>query len=501
MKRLKLIFLALIISIGTFTSCSENDINNVPDVQESETVQTVIAELRTMYNTDGTEIIDEHLTGNLIFDFCFDFVFPIDLIYNDGTTVSVNSIEELITVIIGANNDLYIVGIVFPFNVEVYNPETNQVEIITINNEQEFITLLESCTYNEPCDCDNTYDPVCVLVETPNGNTITVTYPNECLALCDGFTPNNFVDCENDCNCPTNYDPVCVEVNGEVIEFQNYCFAECLGYDQSDMVDCENNSECEVDELHVTVGDCNVDGTYSISINFDYTGDQDNFNLYIRNNVLIGNYPVASLPLTIENFQVSGYDEDYIKVCFEGTGSEDCCEDKEWYPPNCNGGDCSITNLEVEVGECNPTTYTYTITIDFDYDTTEEEFSLYAEGDLFVGVYPLTSLPLTLQSTELYGSDYLNVCIGTPNNQQDCCQDVDWEEPDCGGNDLCYEYVFPVSLFLNGTSVTANTNDDIDEYLDLGYQLEYPIDIIYNNETITVQQGLLEGGYGERCDD
>ncbi|PHS64021.1 MAG: hypothetical protein COB12_08530 [Flavobacterium sp.] len=505
MKKIKLLFLSLVISIGIFSSCTDNnDIDNLPDVQQSDSVQNVIAELRTMYNEDGSVNPNEQPTGDLIFDFCFEFVYPIELIYNDGSTVTVNSNEELITVIIGANNDLYVVGIVFPFDVEVYNSETNQIEIVTINNEADFIVLLESCDYNEPpCDCDNEFDPVCVEVGTPNGGTMVVTYQNECYALCDGFTPNDFVDCENgnDCDCDDEYEPVCVEVAGAIIQFDNYCLAECAGYTQQDIVDCED--DCEIEELHVTLGDCNADGTYSITINFDYTGAQENFDVYVRDGVLIGNYPVASLPLTITDFELSGYDEDYIKVCFEGTNGDDCCEEEEWDAPDCNGngGDCSISELEVEIGECNPSG-TYILTIDFDYENVEGQqyFDLFVRNDQFIGYYLLSELPVTIPNFELsgYDDDYIKVCI---NDIEGCCQEIEWDAPDCNGNVLCYEYVFPVSLTLNGTAVTVNSNEDVDYYLDLGYQLLYPIDIIYNNETITVQQGILEGAYGERCDD
>ncbi|MFK5982512.1 MAG: hypothetical protein QM499_06335 [Flavobacteriaceae bacterium] len=503
MKKIKLLFLSFIISMGLFTSCTNNEIDSISDIQESESVQTVIDEMRTMYNSDGSDVESDHPTGDLIFDFCFDFVYPIELIYNNGTNVTVNSLEELITILISVNNDLFVVGIVFPFDVEVYNSDTNQIEIITINNEAEFIALLESCSFNEPCDCDSEYAPVCVEVETPNGNTIIITYPNECLALCDGFTPNNFVDCENDCNCPSEYEPVCVDVNGEIIEFQNYCFAECEGYDQSDMVDCSNDEgECEIEELNVTVGECNADGTYSITINFNYSEtDQEYFDLYIRDDVFIGNYELANLPVTIENFELSGYDDDYIKVCINDI--EGCCKEKEWNAPDCNGqgGDCNISELEVEIGECNPNG-SYPLTINFDYENTngQEYFDLFVRNGELIGYYLLSELPLTIPNFELsgYDDDYIKVCI---NDIEGCCQEIEWEAPDCNGSgEECYTYVFPVSLFLNGVTVTANSNEEIDEYLDLGYYLSYPIDIIINNEVITVQQGIIEGAYGERCD-
>jgi len=506
MKTVKHLFYLMLIAAVTLTSCTNNDsdIDNLSDPQESASMQTTITELRTMFNEDGSAIEEENPTGNLIFDLCFEFVYPIELIYNTGTTVTVNSNEELITIIVNSTNELFIVGIEFPFNVEIYNPNSNEVEIITINNETEFAELIENCDFNTPCDCDEEYDPVCVEIEI-NGDTTIITFPNACLAECEGFTEDDFFECDGGCDCPSNYDPVCVEVevNGElqIIEFQNYCYAECEGYTQQDLVDCNNENECEISELEVTVGECNATGTYQITIDFEYEEtDQEYFDLYIRDGVLLGYYALADLPLTIENFELSGYDDDYIKVCINDV--EDCCQEIEWEAPDCNnnGGDCSISELEVEVGECNPSG-SYELTINFDYENVngQEYFDLFVRNNEFIGYYLLSDLPLTIPNFELSGfdADYIKVCI---NDIVGCCQEIEWEAPDCDGNDLCYEYVFPVSLFLNGVTVTVNSNEDVDFYLEEGYQLLYPIDIIFNNETITVQQGILEGAYGDRCE-
>jgi len=557
MKTPKLLFYSVLISLATLTSCTNNDVDNLPTPQESATMQTALTELGTLYNEDGTINSEMNPTGNLMFDFCFEFVFPIELIYNTGSTVTVNSLEELIEVLISSTEELYIVGIEFPFNVEIYNPDTNEVEIITITNESEFASLLASCLFDDPCDCDDgdgdgdgdnddddsvcveiqengqtiiitfpnacyaecegftedqyfecdedddcecddVYDPVCV--ETPNAGIIE--FDNECEALCEGYTPNDFVECEDDgCDCPDEYDPVCVEVENEIIEFFNACYAECEGFTEEDFVDCENDEDCNISELEVTVGECNDDGTYSITINFEYEGtDQENFDLFIRNNEFIGYYALADLPLTIENFELSGFDYDYLKVCIND--NSDCCQELEWEAPECeDNNECDISELEVEVGECNPNG-TYLITIDFEYENTDGQqyFDLYVRNGVFVGYYSLSDLPLTIENFELsgYDYDYIKVCI---NDNSDCCEELEWEAPDCNGNGGdCYEYGFPISMMSNNMIVSVNSNEDVDYYLELGYQLVYPIELIINDETILVYQGILEGAYGERCE-
>ncbi|MBK7872748.1 MAG: PKD domain-containing protein [Saprospiraceae bacterium] len=89
------------------------------------------------------------------------------------------------------------------------------------------------------CVCPAVYDPVCVVV---NGDTIT--FGNACEAACRGFGEGDFVECRNDggCVCPEYYDPVCVVVNGDTLTYSNICFATCAGFDSTDIIQCQPNA-------------------------------------------------------------------------------------------------------------------------------------------------------------------------------------------------------------------------------------------------------------------
>tara|TARA_R110000787_G_scaffold59922_8_gene135851 strand:- start:16599 stop:17972 length:1374 start_codon:yes stop_codon:yes gene_type:complete len=457
MKSIKLLFYSLFISTILLTSCTNDDVNEVPDLQESESMQTALNHLINLYNDDGTVIENMNPSGNLIFDFCFEFVYPINLIYNNGAIITINSNEELIEVLINSTNQLFIVGIEFPFNVEIYNPETNEIELLTITNENEFANLLASCIFGDSCVCTTEYDPVCVEI-TENNQTIIITFPNA-------------------------------------------CYAECEGFIEEDYFDCENNNDCDISELEIEVGECNLDNTYPLTINFEYTTNQEYFEVFVRDSVFVGYYELASLPLTLDNFQLSGYEYDYLKVCINDTS--DCCEEIEWMAPNCDNGsnECDISNLQVEVGECN-TDNTYELTINFEYENTngQEYFDLYVRNDELLGYFQLSELPITIANFDLssYEEDYIKICI---NDNLECCEDIEWLAPDCDttGND-CYEYGFPINMEYNDTVVNVDSNEQVDYYLQLDYELVYPIELIINNETILVFQGILEGTYGERCD-
>lgn len=204
MKNLKLALFSLALSLLLITSCTNDNEpvdQNQQQTEESVSITNALAQLRTQFDANGNVTQTDNPAGNIVLDFCFDFVYPLTLSYNNGTTVTVNDLDGIISILISSTNELYISGIAFPFNVEVLDDDTDTIQVVTINNEEEFIDLIEDCDFDdtETCECFEVYDPVCVEITSPNGNTFIVTYPNECYAECDGFNEDDFVeDCEED---------------------------------------------------------------------------------------------------------------------------------------------------------------------------------------------------------------------------------------------------------------------------------------------------------------
>ncbi len=203
MRRFKFTLFSIAMAFMVFVSCTNNEpvFEEQQTTEESEAIVTSLNQMKSLFNDDGNLNNDENPAGNVVFDFCFDFVYPLDLSFNNGTTVTVADLDGLINIIFSSTENLFITGIAFPFNVETYNEDTNAIEIVTINNEEAFISLLESCSFNdfEECNCTEEYAPVCVQITGPNGETFTITYDNACYAACDGFTENDFAeDCEDD---------------------------------------------------------------------------------------------------------------------------------------------------------------------------------------------------------------------------------------------------------------------------------------------------------------
>ncbi len=195
---------------------------------------------------------------------------------------------------------------------------------------------------------------------------------------------------------------------------------------------CGGAGDCDIYDLEVEVGDC-IQGTnlYELTIDFEYeNADNEYFDVYLRNDEFFGYYALADLPLTIENFPLSGFDYDYVKVCIND--NPDCCEIIEWEAPDCNTMPCDIYDLTVEVGNCsNQVPDAYFLTIDFEYvNPGNDYFDVFVRDNEYIGTYSLSDLPITIEDFELSGFDYdyIKVCI---NDNPDCCEDMEWEAPDC----------------------------------------------------------------------
>ncbi|MDA7824989.1 hypothetical protein N8986_01885 [Flavobacteriaceae bacterium] len=195
MKHFTKSIFSILMVLFVFTSCTneESIVDSQQNIEESESITTTLNLLSRQYDQNGN-LNNDNPTGNVVFDFCFDFVYPLNLTLNNGTTITVNSLNDLVEVMMSSTEELYINGIAFPFNVETFNESTNAIEVLTINNEDEFEALLESCDFDETddCFCTEEYDPVCVSITDSNGESFALLYPNACHAICDGFTEDDF---------------------------------------------------------------------------------------------------------------------------------------------------------------------------------------------------------------------------------------------------------------------------------------------------------------------
>ena len=188
------LFIGVLILVA---SCKNNDaiIKTPKSTEKSVSAKTSMEVLKTHFNNDGTLNDTINPVGNILFDFCFEFVYPVTLSYNNDTEVVVQNFDDLIEILVNMTDALFIDGIAFPFDVQMV--ENGELVTRTITSEEEFFALIDGCIIGDidECICPAVYDPVCVEVQDPSGENFVVEFPNMCNAECEGFTQDDVVDC------------------------------------------------------------------------------------------------------------------------------------------------------------------------------------------------------------------------------------------------------------------------------------------------------------------
>lgn len=512
------LFLLLVITFSCKIDNDDIDLGNTTN--ESFAARTAMAELKSQFSNEGLLLEERTPTGNIIFDFCFDFVYPITLSYNTGVAFDVENFDQLVTVLVNSNDNMYVNGISFPFQVERYH--NGAIEIQTINNEEEFLELIESCGIGDntidDCICTEEYNPVCVEIQEPNGGSFMMEFPNICYAMCEGFSQNDIVQCDhsnpangffddcfsfeypfsvvdnngntitiNDenelnnvlyshyvfdfvypfnitmtsnnqtttinnadefitvligcasnngvCTCPGYYDPVCIELNGTTINYQNDCFAQCDGFTPNDFVDC-NPVDCATN--------CPPNYYYPVCV-------EDN------------------------NGNIITYNNDCLAAC-DGYTQNDFV--------NCNSSDCVINNLNITVGNCI-TDSVYEIELNFN-TTYNGPFTLYDENINIIGHFDTSNLPILFNDIQINGSGSNSVKVWLDNTTSTCYEWVYWDEPNCNTNN-CWEFVYPIICTDNNYTYTLNSDAEFDNIYnhDTSY-LHYPFQVTFNNNVVNI---------------
>lgn len=199
MKTIKLIFLSLSLVLFTLSSCTNEDAIVLPENQESASAKRAMSKLSEHYNNDGTLNAENNPTENIVFDYGFSFEFPITLKYNTYESITVDTHSKLVDLVVVMTENDYINNIDMPFSVTSYSMESNSMETISVTTESEFSSLVTIRLSSSDCVCTAEFIPVCVEIESPNGGSMQVNYPNACEAACDGFEVSDLVDCDDPC--------------------------------------------------------------------------------------------------------------------------------------------------------------------------------------------------------------------------------------------------------------------------------------------------------------
>ena len=141
MKAIKLLLITLTFLNFILISCAskDNPVEQQEQTTSSETSKIIASTLSSKIGTSSFDETSTDLNSYLEYDFCFNFVYPVTISYNNGTIVVIENAEQFLTVLTTMTDALYINGIAFPF--DIITPTGTQ----TITDETEFLNAINSC--------------------------------------------------------------------------------------------------------------------------------------------------------------------------------------------------------------------------------------------------------------------------------------------------------------------------------------------------------------------
>ena len=221
--------------------------------------------------------------------------------------------------------------------------------------------------------------------------------------------------------------------SGEDIDYLKVCIQDSAGYCcrilEFNAPRCRPD-DCGVFNYRVETGICADDGTYQLTISFEngINTPIDSFALYSATDSLLGYFGPTDLPLTIPKYPWNGQFYDEIKLCIYFADTV-CCTSREILPPNCDTTSCAISNITVETGDCQ--NGAYPIVLNFDVQNPNNLlFEVWSGNGQYLGVFPLSQLPVTIQNFPASGNnnEVIKICI---NDAPDCCATFEFPAPDC----------------------------------------------------------------------
>ena len=186
-----------------------------------------------------------------------------------------------------------------------------------------------------------------------------------------------------------------------------------------------DTSACAIFDLVLDEKQCDDDGTFSMYIDFEYQGLENDFFEVWNDGEFIGFYALDSLPVLVDGLPGEG-GISVLTIC--ENDNDACCFDFEYEAPVCEV-ECSIFDIVLDGIECTDEGE-FSMWLNFEYQGATNDFFEVWNGDDYIGFYALDSLPVYLEG--IPGGDgenaVLAVCV---NDNEECCNEIEYETPDC----------------------------------------------------------------------
>ena len=159
MKKVLILFVFATFAFGCSDDDSQLNTEN-SDLEEVTGMDGSFALRATLENIKDLEHLGRNSQNQN--QLCFQFEYPINLEYNDGSFLEVASYSDLLDSLINETASMHITAIEFPFNVIQDNSS------FSISNEADFQTLVADCGYDMV-----SFDDVVAITD----ECFTVNYP------------------------------------------------------------------------------------------------------------------------------------------------------------------------------------------------------------------------------------------------------------------------------------------------------------------------------------
>ena len=236
---------------------------------------------------------------------------------------------------------------------------------------------------------------------------------------------------------------------------------DCSNFTSIDPVCCEGL--CDIRDISVSEIECDSPESISFYLDFIYENAENNFFEVYAGDQLIGTYLLSGLPLYLEDFPL-GAEATVLTVCIND--QENCCETVTLEVPDCGGEECMIYDLSVYEVECQ-SEESIGFLLNFEHYLAGNDFYEVYANDQLIGYYPLEQLPMWISDFPIHEEGtFLTICI---NDQENCCETVQIEVPDCTGfgceiGEINYDIeFFNIDSFLVILSFNHN-NDDMEQF-------------------------------------